>query len=187
MSGLAATGWGAAIAAAAAIAANNTQAHNNTAGELLPGQEHAQRADGTGMIAQGNVALGAGNDRSTGSGQFFLKNPQTGEWTWTGKDGSTLLGKLFAKQFDGWSQDQAQAYTDFLAQSGYTGTYGQPLPEGMEYAQAAYREQMSEDVPQRVQQYYSQLGGEEGTGMNYADFLKSVSQLGITVTGNVWG
>lgn len=187
MSGLAATGWGALAAAVAAIAANNTKAHVNHASEPLPGQEYVNRGDGNGMIAQGNVALGAGNDRSTGSGQFFIKNPQTGEWTWTGKDGSTLMGKLFAKDFEGWSQDQAKAYTDFLANQGYTGTYGQPLPPGMEYAQAAYNQQMKDNIPQRIQQYYGQLGGEQGTGMSFADFLAAASQLGITITGNVWG
>lgn len=183
MSALAATGWGAVAAAVAAIAANNTQAHVNHAGELLPGQEYANRSDGRGMVAQGNLALGAGNDRSTGTGQFFLKNPQTGEWTWTGKNGSTLMGKLFAKDFQDWTPEQANAYAQFLA----VADPGTPLPQGMEYAQPAYQEQSAQNIPERIKTYFGQLGGEQGTGMTYADFLKSAAQLGITITGNVWG
>jgi hypothetical protein len=85
------------IAALAAIAANNTKAHSNAITQLgkqgsitnIPGSSQS-------AALYGNVGLGAGNDRSQGSGQFYVKNPTTGQLTWAGRNGSdlmTLIGK----------------------------------------------------------------------------------------------
>jgi hypothetical protein len=127
--------------------------------------------------------LGSGDDRSQGSGQFFLTNPQTGQQTWVGADGSTLLGQLFAKDFAGWTKGQSDLYTNFLA----TAPPGTPLPQGMEYAAPAYQQMSANNVPQRIKTFYDQLGGQQGVGMAYPDFLASVARLGIAVTGNKWG
>jgi hypothetical protein len=184
ISGPAATGIGLGIAALAAIAANNTQAHVNGIGTLLPGQSTVPIPGSPQSAAQdGNLALGAGNDRSQGSGQFYLKNPQTGALTWMGTNGSTLMGKLFAKDFAKWTPEQANAYTEFLS----TAKSGDPLPSNMSYASAAYRKMSASDIPNRIKTYYGELGGQEGTGMSYQEFLSSAARLGITVTGNVWG
>lgn len=183
---LAWTGIGAGLLGAGLAIANNTQGHTDAAGTLQPGQYDVKATPaGQGGVGQANLVLGVGNDRSQGSGQFFFKNPTTGALTGAGRNGTDLMTDL-SRTTPNWTHQQTQDFAAWLANA----PSGAKLPADMGYAQAAYNQLMGDKygpVPDRLKTYFGQLGGQQGTGMDYTTFLQAIAGLGRTVTGNVWG
>jgi hypothetical protein len=133
--------------------------HNASITNVSDGQTVTKLPSGMYALQQGNLAMGAGTDRSQGSGEFFLMKPD-GSVQWLGQDATSSMG----------------TYSQLAA-----------VPKGTAPSRGHAGYDMAQNGMQQMrpmmQQIYDQNGGQQAWGVDFDTWLTQVAQ----VNGNVGG
>lgn len=156
-------------------------AHSNSINAVGPGQQQIYIGNGQQALQQGNLILGAGNDRSQGTGQFFQ----------AGSGGNQYLGANDSATLRNWTQmhygpdnvvdvSDPEMYKQAVT-AAQQAAGGVDAEGGGSYYQPTYAASLG------LYDIYNRYGGQNGWGTSFMDWVKQIGDVNGNVSGNVWG